>query len=409
MGKRRLCKSIRFGLYANSESVIAYCLDTSSQRDEMVRGLAREYNFTSMTVSHAERNRAMDRRTFVATGLSALSAFPKLQAAPLPNRPAAPNGIVLFTRNRQILYVDESGRTVHRFDAATLAGKDWLPVAVSPNGTRAALLEDQAGRDTSKDRRLRIEPLVRGVPPVEIPEATPAEYCFLWSADGKRLIGSREVQPGGAMSPSYPRNIDINLETGRWVDLPLVPKEPNHLPFPMTVHRIHDWSPDGQWILTIVRRGTSSSVLHLVSRDGKTARPLTDGESDVRHARFSPDGKTVLYDRVLLNPMAIGSRPGLLGRWSGYLLELLTLRLAGGTPVQIAQIQMQSQYDKYVQFAWRPDGRRIVYMYQEFFGRPCEEQMDRPHLVFCDSDGGNRKSRHLASKLDDWLTIHNWY
>lgn len=350
----------------------------------------------------------MNRRTFLATGFAAGATVPLAQAAPLPNRPAAPRGIVLFTADRQILFVDEFGKTLKKFDALTLVEEGWQPIAVSPSGTRAAFLEDPPGRNFTEHQRLRIASLVHEFQPWET-KATPANNFFVWSRDGKSLIGDRWVLPVQFLGPSYLHNIQIDLGTGNWSDLQLPAIAPNQIPKPFTEHRVYDCSPDGQWLLTTSLEEGKFARIHLVGRDGKTRRPLTDPQPEVGRAQFSPDGKTVLFSRITMSKAVLPCQRWLEARRSRYQLDLFSLKIAGGAPTGIASIVMHSDHDQYVQFAWRPDGKRIVLLYQQPWGPPGEELLDRPRLITCNPDGSDRKSNRINNEyLEGFITLHGW-
>lgn len=75
-------------------------------------------------------------------------------------------------------------------------------------------------------------------------------------------------------------------------------RSPVKLPIPDT-DTINDWSPDGTWFVTSSDRHKpfgSGYQLYLMKTDGTEQRRLTKGGLNV-HARFSPDGKKILYLR----------------------------------------------------------------------------------------------------------------
>jgi Tol biopolymer transport system component len=72
-------------------------------------------------------------------------------------------------------------------------------------------------------------------------------------------------------------------------------RNPVRLPIPDT-DCVEDWSPDGQWFVTSSARQPNTSQLYLMKTDGTQERKLTEGGADSR-ARFSPDGKKVVYFR----------------------------------------------------------------------------------------------------------------
>jgi bla regulator protein BlaR1 len=58
-----------------------------------------------------------------------------------------------------------------------------------------------------------------------------------------------------------------------------------------------DWSLDGKWILCVLEKKDGTKALGMVSRVGGQVEELASfGESSPAHARFSPDGKWVVYE-----------------------------------------------------------------------------------------------------------------
>ena len=79
-----------------------------------------------------------------------------------------------------------------------------------------------------------------------------------------------------------------------------------------------DWSADGRHIAFSVREGGEARTwaLWVYSFDDRTARPLLPADADVRHARFSPDGRWVAYvsekagiQDVYLRPFSASGAP----------------------------------------------------------------------------------------------------
>lgn len=331
----------------------------------------------------------------IAAGLTgALVPMAVALAAPVPPRPATPHGIVLFTwETRHVLFLNEDGRIVRRYDVRKLAGKGWRPVAVSPDGTRLAVVELQSSLNARPTYQLRIIPLVGDSRPADLPHATPADRGFVWSGDRKELVGTRSVFD---LLDSHTRNIHIDLETGDWYDLPLMVRRDADKQYPVTRHAVFDWSADGEWFLTGERPGTDARQLFLVSRDGRGCRPLTDNADVIRQARFSPDGSAVLFSR------STQGRPHL--TWGIEVSRgLYTLKVAGGEPTRIAALP-ESGLDS-LTFAWRPDGKRVAYTQSKdiLIGRHRGPQ----GVVTCDPDGGNPNVLKISPELGGF-TIHAW-
>jgi Tol biopolymer transport system component len=108
-----------------------------------------------------------------------------------------------------------------------------------------------------------------------------------WSPDGKRLlIGSGEYdEKAGWKFQSWTINPDGSKRV----------KEPVE-----ATDAVDDWSPDGKWFLTGSDRHPphgSNYQLYLIRTDGKEQRRLTEGGLNC-YARFSPDGRSVAYQRA---------------------------------------------------------------------------------------------------------------
>src|SRR6516164_5075837 len=55
------------------------------------------------------------------------------------------------------------------------------------------------------------------------------------------------------------------------------------------------WSPDGQWIAFLSKRGDKFANVWVLPADGGEAWRLTDSKSDVMQLSWSPDGKWIAY------------------------------------------------------------------------------------------------------------------
>jgi len=104
-----------------------------------------------------------------------------------------------------------------------------------------------------------------------------------WSADGSRVyfVGNPEVAWGSgdiwSVSVSHPDDRRrVLIEETTWAARPEI-------------------SPDGKRLLYSSYQGRQWHQLWLTTPDGQSPLPLTFGEFDRRHARWSPDGERVLY------------------------------------------------------------------------------------------------------------------
>lgn len=108
----------------------------------------------------------------------------------------------------------------------------------------------------------------------------------VWSADGKHLVLTKtEIIKQGSKEVPRAETWQIGAD-GSY---------PVRLPIPNTEY-VHDWSPDGQWFVTFTTRGSHSGELYLIKTDGTHERRLATGPANW-DARFSPDGKKILYIR----------------------------------------------------------------------------------------------------------------
>ncbi|HEV7223427.1 MAG TPA: M56 family metallopeptidase [Pirellulales bacterium] len=114
----------------------------------------------------------------------------------------------------------------------------------------------------------------------------------VWSPDGKHVVVTKETDMGE--DSNQPRTAPAwRDETWR---LDADGRNPVKLSVADT-DAVNDWSPDGQWFVTLTDRHPpygSGYQLYLMKTDGTQERRLTEGGLNV-YARFSPDGKKLLY------------------------------------------------------------------------------------------------------------------
>src|SRR5215469_9143016 len=114
----------------------------------------------------------------------------------------------------------------------------------------------------------------------------------VWSPDGKRLVVTRQE--------NLDEDNDKSRTTPAWKcetwQIGADGGNPIKMPIPETSW-VADWSPDGQWFVGGTDRHPpygSGYQLYLMKTDGTQERRLTQGGLNV-YARFSPDGKKILY------------------------------------------------------------------------------------------------------------------
>jgi beta-lactamase regulating signal transducer with metallopeptidase domain/Tol biopolymer transport system component len=116
----------------------------------------------------------------------------------------------------------------------------------------------------------------------------------IWSPDGKHLVATKQED--------LDKDNEKDRKTPAWKDetwrINADGSNPVKLPIPDT-DSVEDWSPDGQWFITCSDRHPPYGhgyQLYLMKTDGTRQGRLTEGGLNV-YARFSPDGRKVLFLR----------------------------------------------------------------------------------------------------------------
>jgi Tol biopolymer transport system component len=233
---------------------------------------------------HADRPARTVRRRCLGLAIAGLGALavPAARGGDGPEAPRAPKGRIFATANlgARLEGVDEAGSVV-AIDPATgerttvLDGCGTRP-RVSPDGRTIAFTRSGAvwtrsvaGGDEPK-RLLDLEGTPAGSPPV-------------WSPVGTKIIVSlgRIEKDNG---PWVHKTVRVNADGSGLVELK-VPREDT----------VQDWSSDGEWLLTASSRNARIGwQLYVMHPDGTGVRQITEGGNPF-YARFSPDGRRVLY------------------------------------------------------------------------------------------------------------------
>jgi Tol biopolymer transport system component len=147
---------------------------------------------------------------------------------------------------------------------------------ISPDGRRVAYEKDDAMWVRGLD------PAAEPTRVVDLAGATSGSPAA-WSPDGKQLIISlgRHDEERRAWVHTTLR---INADGTERKELP-IPAEDG----------VQDWSADGRWLLTASSRGAKIGwQLYVMRPDGTGSRRITEGGNPF-YARFSPDGRHVVY------------------------------------------------------------------------------------------------------------------
>jgi Tol biopolymer transport system component len=217
---------------------------------------------------------------------------------------------------------------------------------ISPDGKHVAYRVQQS-TDGETKYAIHVRSLDPEGDPVDL-EVDGQELC--WSGDGKQIAVSRG-QSG---------NVIVDVKTKRQSAIKL-PQD----------HWITDWSPDGKWFLVQFMTDKGTWQLARMQRDGTAIPPLPGTDGGVYGGRISPDGKSVLFDRMD-------------GR---FVSNLWVLNLEDGKRRQITKAE-----NGFVRgYSWSPSGKRIAYTWVRFDpASPDDPRLNQPtesFLTVSDRDG----------------------
>ncbi len=206
-----------------------------------------------------------------------------------------------------------------------------------------------------------------------------------WSPDSESLIVTRGITPiiDG-------REVKLH-ETWR---LKADGSEATQLAIPAS-EEVDDWSPDGQWVVTVSDRQTPkfpNYQLYVMHLDGTNERLISDGTGGNVYPRFSPDGKQVAY--LYFNN-------------TGSSIRVVN---TDGTNRRVLVEETDKSHPDHL--AWSPDGRSIVFRSQvpqfdpEDGHKFYEVEKTNPKFVIIDTNGKNR--RVLDTPSARWLEEPDW-
>jgi beta-lactamase regulating signal transducer with metallopeptidase domain/Tol biopolymer transport system component len=216
----------------------------------------------------------------------------------------------------------------------------------------------------------------------------------VWSPDGKYLVATRQEDldkdnDKARTTPAW------KCETWR---IDADGRNPIKLPIPETTW-VADWSPDGQWFVTGTDRHPPYGrgyQLYLMKTDGTQERRLTKGGLNV-YARFSPDGKKILF---LRQTAKAGN-------------SIWTMDVDGKNAKEIVkEVDLASPNGAF----WSPDGKQLAV---SLFNWELDEDGKRvrragsdkadPRIEIMNADGTNRRQLKLQGatfvfigSLGDW-------
>jgi Tol biopolymer transport system component len=228
--------------------------------------------------------------------LRAASAKPaRASAAPSAARlRPEPSGRIYTTAS---LGTDNAGRPISSVVAVDPETGDVTKVIdqspgrlrVSPDGRMLAYVSNERSANLNPTERMRqslwTHPLFGDAGPTRVTrlDGAPGGDLPVWSRDSKQLILSLGTLDDSQKKWVY-ETFRINADgSGR-----------ERLEIPAQ-DGVQDWSPDGAWVVTTSSRNAEIGwQLYVMHPDGTNQRQVTEGGNPF-YARFSPDGRRLLY------------------------------------------------------------------------------------------------------------------
>lgn len=258
------------------------------------------------------------------------------------NKPPAGPGTLLLAREGDLLALTPEGKEVEELTPPKGA-RSTLHGRLSPDGTRAAFVVNTGeprGPGDDLDAPWPFQVVVRKLgaakPAAVVDFPVNGWLAVCWGPDGKKVLATKDTADKGTFE-----HVLIDAETGK--------TEPLALPADA---RVLDWSRDGKTFLTLSRKDKTHR-LGIAAKGDKEVRVLTELKVRLAHnvaARFSPDGKKVLFtDADPEQKDAFrwhqSSRP--------HVLDVAT-----GKRAPLADFPENARC---LGVAWSPDGNRVAY------------------------------------------------
>lgn len=322
----------------------------------------------------------VDSFRLVLFGILGLSAVSLPGSAQQPDR--RPAGHILLHHSGRLVTVDPDGKNEARLTEDMRRFAPAGTCRLSPDGKSFLALLPSAEPKPGANPGLTSTLYVRAKADKEPGTSLGVEgYSMAWSPDGKKLACTHQ-QPTGSNAVSHSL---VEVKTGA--------KSPLKLP---DGHSVSDWSADGEWLVTtgIQGKGAAATVrVYRVSLDGKQPKPLTGEKEYASNGRLSPDGKRLLYTRVV--PPKGATDP--------VRNELMVVELSGG---KVTKIAGDAGVDV-LGGCWSPDGLRVAYTVRQVHsGSPAVAQKaaTESKLFVADTDG-KRAAAIMTEKAADAATL----
>jgi Tol biopolymer transport system component len=330
---------------------------------------------------------------------------PPRAAAPAPAvgkpAPAGPNRI-LFVRDGKLVTLDPDGKN----EKVVARGEGLMrptEARLSPDGKRvAALVKVELPNDPRPGDPPRHRLYVRALDEKEPGTDLGVDVMtFAWSADGVEIAytGFGKAKPGEEGLPVVHGVVTVATKEVAPLKLP-------------AEHLLLDWSRDGKFFVTARAEEKLPPAMYLLNRDGTEHKALTDAKYVVSGGRLSPDGKKLLYTRVIPE-----RQKGKEVQDSVDTIELRVLDIASGKSARVIGIprgDWPTGLGLPAGLCWSPDGKRVAYAWRHIttVGQDAADVENEVQLRVCDADGKNAATlatwKVKGAIPDGWLNAIDW-